>query len=88
MKGPRLIGETTITGKNQISLPAQGMRMLGWGRGDRLLVEVLDDDFVVLIRRPRSYTDSYAGRLSDLFGSPEDTLRYLEAERKSWEATE
>lgn len=88
MKAPRLIGETTITGKNQISLPAQGMRLLGWERGDRLIVEMVEDDIVVLIRRPSSFTDAFAGRLSHVFGSHEDTLNYLEEERKAWETEE
>jgi hypothetical protein len=37
---PETVGETTITGKNQISLPAQGVRRLGWAKGDRILVQV------------------------------------------------
>jgi bifunctional DNA-binding transcriptional regulator/antitoxin component of YhaV-PrlF toxin-antitoxin module len=82
---PRLVGETTITGKNQISLPAQGLRELGWERGDRLLVEVLDEDVMVLIRRPERWSEAFAGRLGHVFGSHEDTLRYLEGERRSWE---
>ena len=34
----KAVGETTLTGKNQVSLPAQGIRELGWQRGDKLLV--------------------------------------------------
>ena len=85
MNQPKLVGTTTITGKNQISLPANGMRALGWERGDQLLVEVLGEDMLVLVRRPQSWADRFSGQMGDVFGTHEDTLRYLDEERRSWE---
>ena len=91
MAMPRLVetihpvGETRLTGKNQISLPAQGVRKLGWERGDRLLVEVLGSDAILLIRRPTNWTEAFSGRLGDVFGDHADTLRYLGEERQGWE---
>lgn len=82
---PVPVGETTITGKNQVSLPAQGLRRLGWEKGDHLIVHVFGDDTMVLIRRPESWTDAYAGKLSHVFGSHEETIRWLEEERRSWD---
>ncbi len=79
------VGETTITGKNQISLPAQGVRQLGWQKGDRLIVKVLSDDMMVLMRRPTNWADAFSGKMGDVFGTHEDTLRFLEEERQSWE---
>ena len=80
------VGETTITGKNQVSLPAQGVRHLGWERGDRLIVQVLGEDAMILRRRPESWADYFAGKLPGVFGSThEEILRYLEEERASWE---
>lgn len=76
--------EITITGKNQVSLPAQTLRDLGWQRGDRLLVAV-EGDTLTLKRRPDSWTDTYAGMFSDLFGSHEQTRAYLDEERRAWE---
>ncbi|MEA2642767.1 MAG: hypothetical protein QOF51_4161 [Chloroflexota bacterium] len=38
------IGETTITGKNQVSLPAPGQRDLGGARGDHLVVHVIGSE--------------------------------------------
>lgn len=76
--------EITITGKNQVSLPAQKLRELGWQRGDRLLVEI-EGDALMLKRRPASWTDMYAGMFSDVFGSHEETRAYLENERRAWE---
>lgn len=85
MKPPQRIGETTITGKNQVTLPAEGLRQLQWRRGDRLLVEALGDDVLLLIRRPANWTDAFAGSLTDVFGTHEETIRWLEEERRSWD---
>ena len=82
---PVAAGETTITGKNQVSLPAAGLRQLGWQRGDHLLVSVLGDDVLVLIRRPQSWTEAFAGRLDDVFGTHEDNQNYLREEQHSWD---
>ena len=83
---PRLVGETTITAKNQVSLPAQGVRELGWAKGDRLLVQALGDDVIVLRRRPTDWTEAFAGRLTGVYGTHDEVLRYLEEERRSWES--
>lgn len=85
---PTVVGETTITGRNQVSLPARGMRELGWNRGDRLVVQILDDDTLVLVRRPERWAEAFAGRLGHVFGDHEDTIRWLEGERASWERGE
>lgn len=82
------VGETTITGKNQITLPAEGMRELGWGRGDQLLVQIFGEDTLLLMRRPKSWTQAFSGRLGHVFGDHEDNLRYLDEERRSWEREE
>jgi AbrB family looped-hinge helix DNA binding protein len=79
------VGETTITGKNQISLPAQGLRQLGWGRGDRLIVELVDQDQLILKRRPENIVEYFAGKLDHVFGTHEETIQYLEGERRSWD---
>ena len=81
----KVIGETTITGRNQVSLPAKGIRELGWGRGDHLLVEILGKDMVLLVRRPKDWVATFSGQMGDVFGDHEDTLRYLDEERRSWE---
>jgi AbrB family looped-hinge helix DNA binding protein len=85
MAVPEAVGETTITGKNQISLPAQGIRRLGWEKGDRLLVQTLNDDVMILMRKPTSWADAFSGKMSDVFGGHEDTMRFLEEERRSWD---
>lgn len=79
-------GETTLTGKNQVSLPASGVRQLGWKRGDRLLVETVGSEMLVLIRRPDDWVEALAGKLSDVFGTHEENLAWLADERRSWGA--
>ena len=78
-------GETTLTGKNQVSLPARGVRQLGCARGDRLIVHVLGPDTLLLTRRPDNWTNYYAGKLSGVFGTHEQNLAFLAAERASWD---
>ncbi len=82
---PKRIGETTITGKNQISLPAQSMRELGWERGDQLSVQIMGEDMLLLVRRPKSWADRFSGKMGDVWGDHEDILGYLDEERRSWE---
>ena len=79
------VGETRLTSKNQVSLPAQGVRELGWERGDVLIVEVFGGDAMLLMRRPTNWAEAFGGRLGDVFGDHEDTLRYLQEEREGWE---
>jgi bifunctional DNA-binding transcriptional regulator/antitoxin component of YhaV-PrlF toxin-antitoxin module len=81
---PETVGETTITGKNQISLPAQGVRRLGWAKGDRVIVQV-QGDRMILWRRPENWVDYFAGKMGHVFGDHEDTMRYLEEIRRDWE---
>ncbi len=87
-KAPQFAGETTITGKNQVSLPAKGMRQLGWERGDRLIVEILGDDMLVLVRRPEKWAETFAGQLTNVFGTHEETVRWLDEERNGWHLKE
>ena len=82
---PDVVGETTITGKNQISLPTHGLRRLGWQKGDRLIVEVVSDNVMVLMRRPESWADAFSGKMGDVFGTPDDAREFLEGERRSWD---
>ena len=76
--------EVTITSKNQVSLPAKSLRELGWQRGDHLIVSVLGNDTLVLTRRPTSWADRFSGKMGDVWGDHEDTMRYLAEERASW----
>ena len=82
---PATLGETTLTGRNQVSLPSKGLRRLGWKRGDKAIVEAIGEDILVLIRRPARWTDAFAGRLTGVFGTHEENLELIERERASWQ---
>jgi hypothetical protein len=55
--GSTFIGEVATSTKDRISLPTQGIRKLGWAPGDRLLVQRLNEDMVLLMRRPKKSTE-------------------------------
>ena len=79
-----LLGEITVSGRGVVNLPARALKRTGWQSGDRLFVEVVDNEMVVLFKRPAAMADAFAGRLTHLFPDPEDTRRFLREERASW----
>jgi len=83
--GSAVLGETTITGRGQVTLPARGLREMAWRRGDHLLVQKLGPDVVLLVRRPANWTESFAGRLTEVFGDHDAVLRYVQGERAAWD---
>lgn len=80
--------ETTLTSKNQISLPVQEVRALHWEKGDILLVNAVEPDMMVIMRKPESWTKAGAGRLTHLFGAHEETMAWLEQERAAWDKSD
>ena len=80
------LGETTITGRGQVTLPARGLREMDWHAGDHLLVERIAPDVVVLVRRPANWTEHFAGRLTDVFGAGDEVLAHVRDERAGWDA--
>jgi hypothetical protein len=78
------LGEVTIGGRGVVNLPARALRTTGWKAGDRLFVELLSDDVLVLMRRPTDIAEAFAGRLTHLYPDPEDTRCFLAEERASW----
>lgn len=58
---------TTISSKNQITLPAQLLREMGLRPGDRLTV-IKDGSRILLRARPKDWVRHYAGSLSGQYG--------------------
>ncbi len=85
MRELKTIGETTVTSRNQVSLPSKGVKELGWEKGMKLLVKILDDDTVILVRKPDNYAEAFAGRLGHVFGGPDDVREYLRELRADWD---
>lgn len=80
----QLLGEVTISGRGVVNLPARALRTTGWQAGDRLFVQLIGDDVLVLVRRPEDIAEAFAGRLTHLYPDPDDTRRFLAGERASW----
>ena len=67
---------STISSKNQITLPVQLLRQMGVGPGDRLAV-TLEGGRLVLRARPKDWVEHYAGSLKGLWGG---SIKEIEAE--------
>ena len=65
--GGREDAMTTISSKNQITLPVQLLRELGIGPGDRLAV-TREGNRLLLRPRPRDWVAYHAGSLPGLYG--------------------
>ena len=69
---------TTISSKNQITLPAHLLRELGLAAGDRLAVSK-EGGRLILRARPRDWVKYHGGSLAGLYGRGEDEISaYLE----------
>jgi bifunctional DNA-binding transcriptional regulator/antitoxin component of YhaV-PrlF toxin-antitoxin module len=77
------VAEVTISTRGAVNLPAKVLRELGWQHGDSLFADVLDDNRILLSRKPVSLADALAGRLTHLFPGGDDTRRFLDEERAS-----
>jgi bifunctional DNA-binding transcriptional regulator/antitoxin component of YhaV-PrlF toxin-antitoxin module len=64
---------STISSKNQITLPVQLLRQMGVGPGDRLAV-ALEGARLVLRARPKDWVEHYAGSLPDYWGSTDEEI--------------
>jgi len=71
--------EVKLLTKNQIVIARDIREALGIKAGDRLLV-VPRGNTVILLRKPKKYSNAIAGMARDLYGST-----YLGEERESWQ---
>jgi AbrB family looped-hinge helix DNA binding protein len=71
--------EVKLSSKNQIVIPREIRNVLRVKAGDSLLV-VLRGDTVILLRKPKKYSQAISGIARDVY--PPD---YLERERESWQ---
>jgi len=89
---------STISSKNQITLPVQLLRQMGVGPGDRLAV-ALEGGRLVLRARPKDWVEHYAGSLRGLWGNSveeidahvrelRDTSHRDELIERAWSGTE
>jgi len=71
---------TTVSGKGQVTLPAQMLRDLGVLPGTKLLVVPVRDG-MLLLRREGSLADTLAGATGGIYGDVEE---YVRGERDTW----
>src|SRR3954468_21190754 len=74
--GRREEAVSTISSKNQITLPVHLLRQMGVGPGDRLAV-ALEGGRLVLRARPKDWVEHYAGSLREEW---HDKMEEIEAE--------
>ncbi|MGE0058139.1 MAG: AbrB/MazE/SpoVT family DNA-binding domain-containing protein [Dehalococcoidia bacterium] len=69
---------STISSKNQITLPIHLLREIGLGPGDRLAV-TREGNRLILRARPKNWASYYAGSLKDLYGNTREEIdAYIE----------
>jgi len=74
---------STISSKNQITLPAQILREMGLAAGDRLAV-TREGNRLILRARPKDWIRHHAGSLAGLYGaSREEEGEYLRQLREA-----
>lgn len=84
MKGKLGKREIVLTNKNRVSLPAESLRELGWQPGEPLMVTVMGNEMLVLSRPAETWTAFYSGKMGDVWGDHDDSMRYLDEELASW----
>lgn len=76
---------TTISSKNQITLPVHLLRELGLEAGDRLAI-TRDGDRLVLRVRPRDWVTHHAGSLAGVYGKDQRAAdEYVREQREGGE---
>jgi AbrB family looped-hinge helix DNA binding protein len=72
---------STISSKNQITLPIQLLREIGLGPGDRLAV-TREGNRLILRARPKNWATHYAGILKGVYGDTREEIdAYIEEQR-------
>jgi bifunctional DNA-binding transcriptional regulator/antitoxin component of YhaV-PrlF toxin-antitoxin module len=75
--------EVRLRQRNQVTLPEEIVRLLRLEPGDRLVVEV--DEARPDRMELRPIRRSYKGILAGVYGTDEEALEYVRAERASWD---
>ena len=70
---PREEPMSTISSKNQITLPAHVLRQVGLGPGDRLAIAV-EGSRLVLRARPKDWVQYHAGSLPNYYGQSREEI--------------
>ena len=77
----------TLSGKNQLTLPIDIVRTLGLKPGDKLIVQLVDDQ-VVLLPKPEDWAQYFMGSTKGLYGTKEEIDEYIAESRGGGEREE
>ncbi|MDI6732016.1 MAG: AbrB/MazE/SpoVT family DNA-binding domain-containing protein [Candidatus Margulisbacteria bacterium] len=77
-----MTGKAKLSSKNQIVIPKNIRQYVNLKPGDELLIEGLDGK-IILLKKPKNYTDSLAGMHSNVWEGT-DPLKYIGSIRKGW----
>ena len=79
--------KTTISSKNQITIPARLLREIGLKAGDQVAVEI-EDGCLLLHPRPKDWVSYTAGSMPGYYGKTKEEIdEYLREVRGSWATT-
>ena len=78
------VRKATINAEGDLKLPDDVLKEVDWKHGDQLWVTVLDDDRIVLSKRPADIVEYFAGAFTHLYPEPGDIQRFLDEERAAW----
>jgi bifunctional DNA-binding transcriptional regulator/antitoxin component of YhaV-PrlF toxin-antitoxin module len=79
------VSDVKISARGAVNLPAKLLREVGWKHGDDLWAQIVDGEQIVLTKRPDDIVEYFAGCLTHLYPDPDDTRRFLQEERASWD---
>ena len=75
---------TTLSSKNQITIPIEFVRELHLSPGAKFIVQK-EGDHIVLIPRPEDIVDAIMGSTKNLYGkTPEEADQYIREERANY----
>lgn len=77
----RPVRKVRVNEEGEVKLPDDVLREVDWKQGDQLWVTVIDNDRIVLSKRPADIVEYFAGAFTHLYPDPEDTRRFLDEGR-------
>ncbi|MFN8512423.1 MAG: hypothetical protein U0232_09890 [Thermomicrobiales bacterium] len=82
--------EAKVNQQHQLDALNELLADLGWDEGTRVRFKAIDEDTIVLMRLPATtpppegWAEHFAGKLTGVFGTHEENMRYLDEERMGW----
>ena len=76
---------TTVSSKNQISIPTKVLKALGLSKGSKVAVYHINDKKAIISKQPESYAESLRGLGKEVWDKLGGSEKYLQNERNSWD---